>query len=179
MLRYLCPECKKWIRRIHFFFVSKRGGGGGCAPWLVSSQLNVWPNLTPPPNRQPKAYEPRFIFKVENLRHDHVHLQHEKKIICDQIRKSATSPVLQGRFQCHKKCVCIPILVTTFPEWLSGTEPLPHTPGAVRPSSLCCSVCVHMHSFAGLIRRTPPVMYKTIFVINIIIHMCLQHSNTL
>ena len=34
-------------------------------------------------------------------------------------------------------CVCIPILVTTFPEWLSGTEPLPHTPGAVRPSSLC------------------------------------------
>ena len=33
-------------------------------------------------------------------------------------------------------CVCIPILVTTFPEWLSGTEPLPHTPGAVRPSSL-------------------------------------------
>ena len=34
-------------------------------------------------------------------------------------------------------CVCIPILVTTFPQWLSGTEPLPHTPGAVRPSSLC------------------------------------------
>ena len=34
-------------------------------------------------------------------------------------------------------CVCIPILVTTFPEWLSGTEPLPHTPGAVRPSLLC------------------------------------------
>ena len=80
-----------------------RGRGGGCAPWLVSSQLNVWPNLTPPPYRQPKAYELRFIFKVENLRHDHVHLQHEKKIICDQIRKSATSPVLQGRFQCHKK----------------------------------------------------------------------------
>ena len=34
-------------------------------------------------------------------------------------------------------CVYIPILVTTFPEWLSGTEPLPHTSGAVRPSSLC------------------------------------------
>ena len=32
---------------------------------------------------------------------------------------------------------CIPILVTAFPEWFSGTEPLPHTPGAVRPSSLC------------------------------------------
>ena len=28
------------------------------------------------------------------------------------------------------KHVCIPILVTTFPEWLSGTEPLPLTPGA-------------------------------------------------
>ena len=36
-----------------------------------------------------------------------------------------------------KTSMCIPILVTTFPEWLSGTEPLPHTPGAVRPSSLC------------------------------------------
>ena len=31
--------------------------------------------------------------------------------------------------------MCIPILVMTFPEWLSGTEPLPHTPGAVRPST--------------------------------------------
>ena len=48
-------------------------------------------------------------------------------------------------------CVCIPFLVTTFPEWLSGTEPLPHTPGAVRPSSLC---------FAGLIRRTPPPTFS-------------------
>ena len=28
-------------------------------------------------------------------------------------------------------CVCFPVLVTTFPEWLSGTEPLPHTPEAV------------------------------------------------
>ena len=44
-------------------------------------------------------------------------------------------------FQCNRSiedvCVCIPILVTTFPEWLGGTEPLPHSPGAVRPSSLC------------------------------------------
>ena len=47
------------------------------------------------------------------------------------------------------KCVCIPILVTTFPEWISGTEPLLHTPSAVRPSSLC------LKCFAGLIRRTP------------------------
>ena len=42
------------------------------------------------------------------------------------------------KFESHwPKGVCIPILVTTFPEWLSGMEPLPHTPGAVRPSSLC------------------------------------------
>ena len=40
--------------------------------------------------------------KGKNLRHDHVvHLQYQKKIICDQIRNS--TPVLQGRFQCHKK----------------------------------------------------------------------------
>ena len=39
--------------------------------------------------------------------------------------------------QTLSKCVCIPIFVTTFPEWLSGTEPLPRTPSAVRPSSLC------------------------------------------
>ena len=34
-------------------------------------------------------------------------------------------------------CVCIPILVMMFPECLSNTEPLPHTPDAVRLSSLC------------------------------------------
>ena len=65
--------------------------------------------------------------------------------------------------------LCIPIIVTTFPEWLSGTEPLPHTPGAVRPSALCLYLippvlyvvfCVHMHSFAGLIRRTPPPTFS-------------------
>ena len=31
------------------------------------------------------------------------YLQNQKKVICNQMRKSATSPVLQGRFQCHKK----------------------------------------------------------------------------
>ena len=40
-------------------------------------------------------------------------------------------------------CVCIPILVTTFPEWLSGTEPLPHMPGAVRPRCVCSVLCAH------------------------------------
>ena len=57
--------------------------------------------------------------------------------------------------------VCIPILVTTFPEWLSGTEPLPHTPGAVRPSLLCLKCfCMHMSGFAGLVRRTPPPTFS-------------------
>ena len=58
-------------------------------------------------------------------------------------------------------CVCIPVLVTTFPEWLSGTEPLPHTPGAVRLSSFVFVVFgMHMHSFAGLIRWTPPPTFS-------------------
>ena len=48
-------------------------------------------------------------------------------------------------------CVCVPILVTTFPEWLKDTEPLPHTPGTVRLPALVVSVviCVHMYRFAG------------------------------
>ena len=33
--------------------------------------------------------------------------------------------------------VCNPILVMTFPEWLSYTEPWPHAPGAVGLSSSC------------------------------------------
>ena len=43
--------------------------------------------------------------------------------------------------------LCNPILVTKIPEWLSGTELWPHTPGAVRPSSTCLYrlvFCVHM-----------------------------------
>ena len=59
------------------------------------------------------------------------------------------------------KCVCISILVMMFPEWLSGTEPLLHTPGVVRQSSLCfVEFCVHMHSFAVFIRRTPPPTFS-------------------
>ena len=58
--------------------------------------------------------------------------------------------------------MCIPNLVTTFPEWLSGTQPLPHTPGAMRPSVLVVFVvfCVYMHSFAALIRWTPPPTFS-------------------
>ena len=54
---------------------------------------------------------------------------------------------------------CIPILVTTFPERLSGTEPLPHTPARCVHLRCACSV-LHMFSFAGLIRRTPPPTFS-------------------
>ena len=48
-----------------------------------------------------------------------------------------------------------------FREWLSGTEPLPHTPGALRPSSFVFVVfCVHVYSFAGLIKWMPPPMFS-------------------
>ena len=42
-------------------------------------------------------------------------------------------------------CVCIPVLVTTFPEWLSGTEPLPHSHPApcVRPHCVCSVLRAH------------------------------------
>ena len=61
---------------------------------------------------------------------------------------------------CVCVCVCVPILITTFPEWLSGSEPLPHT--RCRASVLVVFVvfCVHMHSFARLIRRTPPPTFS-------------------
>ena len=41
---------------------------------------------------------------------------------------------------------------------------------------------INLASFFSLIiffLRLNLVMYKTIFVVNIILHMCLQHSNTL
>ena len=62
---------------------------------------------------------------------------------------------------CVCVCVCVPILVTRLPEWLSGMEPLPHTPGAVRPSSLClyCSACT-CTDLPVLIRRTPPPTFS-------------------
>ena len=57
--------------------------------------------------------------------------------------------------------MCNPILVRTFLEWLSGTEPWPRKPGAVRPSSSCLwCVCLHMYNFAGSIRRTPPPAFS-------------------
>ena len=44
------------------------------------------------------------------------------------------------------KCVCVfRFSKKAFPEWLSGTEPFPHTPGAV----VFVVFCVHMYRFAG------------------------------
>ena len=57
-------------------------------------------------------------------------------------------------------CVCVPIHVTTFPEWLSGTEPLPDTRRRASVLVVFVVVCVLMHSFAGLIRRTPPPTFS-------------------
>ena len=74
-------------------------------------------------------------------------------LIVNKQRRSTKSENGHGN---NEKCVCNPILVTTFTEWFSGTEPWPRTHGAVRPSSSCLyCVCVHIFSFAGLIRRTP------------------------
>ena len=60
--------------------------------------------------------------------------------------------------------MCIPILVTTSPEWLSGTKPLRHSrthlPPCIRPRCVCSVFWVQMYSFAGLIRRTPPPTFS-------------------
>ena len=40
--------------------------------------------------------------------------------------------------KCTRTCVCLPILVTTFSEWLSGTEPWRAYPApCVRPRHVC------------------------------------------
>ena len=49
--------------------------------------------------RKNQGGEPTSPPRVNNGQY----LQYQKKIICDQMRQSATSPVLQGQFQCHKK----------------------------------------------------------------------------
>ena len=67
-------------------------------------------------------------------------------------------------------CVCIPILVTTFPEGFSGITAA-HT--RRRSSVLVVFVvfCVHMYSFAGLIRRAPPPAFSDTAITD-------RHSNT-
>ena len=47
-----------------------------------------------------------------------------------------------------------------FPKWLSGTEPLPHTRCRASVPVVFVVLCVHMYSFAGLIRRTPPPTFS-------------------
>ena len=76
-------------------------------------------------------------------------------ILADLITES--DKAVRAVHSCKSVCVCSNsrILVTTFPEWLSSTEPC-------RASVLVVFVvfCVHVYSFAGLIRRTPPPMFS-------------------
>ena len=61
----------------------------------------------------------------------------------------------------YRVCVCIPILVTTFPEWLGGTSPFAsHTRRRASVLVVFVVFCVHVYSFAGLIRRTPPPTFS-------------------
>ena len=60
-------------------------------------------------------------------------------------------------------CVCVPILVTTFPEWLSDTEPLPHTPSTVRLSSLCLAcTCTVLPVWQGGCHRRRSVTLQSL-----------------
>ena len=52
-------------------------------------------------------------------------------------------------------CVCIPILVTTFPVAQRYGTIATHTLRRASVLVVFVVFCVHMHSFAGLIRRTP------------------------
>ena len=65
---------------------------------------------------------------------------------------------MSSRDKITLKCVCVPILVTTSRSAVRNhcrTLPAP----CVRPR-VCSVFCVHMHSFAGLIRRTPPPTFS-------------------
>ena len=52
-------------------------------------------------------------------------------------------------------CVCIPILVTTFPVAQRYGTIAAHTRRRASVLVVFVVFCVHMYSFAGLIRRTP------------------------
>ena len=65
--------------------------------------------------------------------------------------------------------MCIPVLVTTFPEWY-GTIAV-HTRRRASVHVVFVVFCVHMHSFAGLIRRTPPPTFSATAITD-------RHSDT-
>ena len=69
-----------------------------------------------------------------------------RKPVVGETEKNDGNTAVQRILECHicriKQTACAasccnPILVTTFPKWLSGMEPWTRTPGAMRPSSLC------------------------------------------
>ena len=73
---------------------------------------------------------------------------------------------------CVCVCVCIPILVTTFPQVAQryGTIAA-HTRHRASVLVVFVVFCVHMHNFAGLIRRTPPPTFSDTAVTD-------RHSDT-
>ena len=82
------------------------------------------------------------------------------------------SPSMTMTLRSMTLCVCIPILVTTFPEWLSGTKKIAAHPWRHGFVLVVFVVfCVHMYSFAGLIRRTPPPTFSDTAIID-------RHSDT-
>ena len=91
--------------------------GGLSLPWKSVVRLTDRPDMTLDVYRERKTT-----------------IQHNQITLC----RGSNGPI-QSRNYVYLLVfnVCISILVTTFPEWLSGTEPLSHTPGAVRPSLLC------------------------------------------
>ena len=110
-----------------------------------------------------------------SLKHGIKLLEKYTHVIC--LRKSEVSVERISVYNVIKKlaghgslCMCIPILVTTFSEWLSGTEPLPHTPSTVYPS-LFVVFCMHVYSFAVLIRQTPQPTFSDTAIAN-------RHSDT-
>ena len=68
-------------------------------------------------------------------------------------------------------CVCITILVTTFPVAQRYGTTATHTRRRASVLVVFVVFCVHMHSFAGLIRRTPPPTFSDTAITN-------RHSDT-
>ena len=76
--------------------------------------------------------------------------------VCLSVFGSATA--IDGR---TRVCVCVPILETTFPRVAQryGTIAA-HTRRRASVLVVFVVFCVHMYSFAGLIRRTPPPSFS-------------------
>ena len=81
-------------------------------------------------------------------------LQHSHNDI-PQVAQRNVFIVAHSRHRSPSLCCCISVLVTTFPECLSGTGPYPAP--CICPERIL--FCVHMYIFADSIRRMPPPMF--------------------